>query len=260
MNSIKPENIDDYYKWCKKELNFEITSQLENYYNSITVKLKADFEKSLFWKSILDKRVVLNQEYLAQTSYNLFTFDFKPEIVTKSFSSFIEKTFRRNVIFNKNFPKAPYGGWITPQNWYENTNDIIRTFFVVKYLDGVEFLMQKISEIATENNLICQNSFEARDEGYYALHLYIISDFEIPKQTWDTEIKKMSIEIQVTTQLQDVISKLTHKFYEERRISLKKPDKKWQWNYKSDEFAVNYLGHILHYLEGMIMDVRQKTK
>ncbi len=43
-----------------------------------------------------------------------------------------------------------------------------------------------------------------------------------------------------------------------RRKLLKPPDTKWQWDYKGDEFATNYLGHILHYVEGMIMDVRER--
>ena len=66
------------------------------------------------------------------------------------------------------------------------------------------------------------------------------------------------IEIQITTQLQDVIRKLLHIYYEERRKKITEDDIKWQWDYKSDEFVANYLGHILHYVEGMIMDVRSK--
>ena len=39
-----------------------------------------------------------------------------------------------------------------------------------------------------------------------------------------------------------------------------KKEKIWQWNYKSDEFAANYLGHILHYVEGMIIEIRDKKR
>ena len=72
-----------------------------------------------------------------------------------------------------------------------------------------------------------------------------------------TEKIMVSIEIQITTQLQEVIKKLLHKYYEERRKRIEKPSVKWQWDYKSDEFSTNYLGHILHYVEGMIMDIRE---
>ena len=68
----------------------------------------------------------------------------------------------------------------------------------------------------------------------------------------------MLVEIQITTQLQEVIRRLLHKYYERQRSGRSTSDLKWQWDYKSDEFAANYLGHILHYVEGMIMDVRDK--
>jgi hypothetical protein len=30
--------------------------------------------------------------------------------------------------------------------------------------------------------------------------------------------------------------------------------------YRTEEFRANYLGHILHYIEGMIIDIRDKQK
>ena len=121
-------------------------------------------------------------------------------------------------------------------------------------------MIDKIKFICEQQSLPCQIFFEAREEGYYAAHLYTKQKFEIPKVTWDTEKVEISIEIQITTQLQEVIRKLLHKYYEERRKKVKKEDVKWQWNYKSDEFIANYLGHILHYIEGMIMEIRGKQK
>ncbi|MGA8485346.1 MAG: hypothetical protein WB706_13230 [Nitrososphaeraceae archaeon] len=35
-------------------------------------------------------------------------------------------------------------------------------------------------------------------------------------------------------------------------------DTNWKWNYKSDLFSSSYLGHILHYVEGLILEVRDK--
>lgn len=254
----RPKNIEEYKKWLKNELGFVVNSKTENHYNSIASKIKADFQKSKAWNDILARLNEFNNEYLAKTNYQLFITDFKPELVTKSFASFLEKTFRKNIIYNKKFPNPPYHGWVTPDNWIENTNDILRTYFVVKYLDGVEFLMNNVQNCFKDNSLECSNHFEARDEGYYAVHLYVKNEFEIPKMDWDTEDKVITIELQITTQLQEVIGKLTHQLYEDRRIKQDKTDKKWQWNYESEEFTTNYLGHILHYVEGMIMEVRNK--
>jgi hypothetical protein len=97
-------------------------------------------------------------------------------------------------------------------------------------------------------------------EGYYAVHLYFTDEYEIPRIDWDTEKCKISFEIQITTQLQEVIKNLLHKYYERRRIEFEPTDQKWQWDFRSLEFSTNYLGHILHYVEGMIVDIREKQK
>ncbi|MGB4697792.1 MAG: hypothetical protein WBH08_08095, partial [Methanothrix sp.] len=99
----------------------------------------------------------------------------------------------------------------------------------------------------------------ARDEGYYALHMNIRQNYLVKEMNWTEETKIISFEIQITTQLQDVIRRLLHEDYEEKRTE-RVADEKWQWNYKSEEFSTNYLGHILHYVEGMIMDVREKGR
>lgn len=254
----KPQNIQKYKNWLKKTLEIEISDKDETRYKYISSKLMEEMKDSLFWKSLIKSFERLDNEYLLQTGYYLFTANKCPEIQVKSFVSFFEKSFRKNIIQNKNYPDPPTSGWILPQNWFEKTNDIIRVCFVVKYLDGVEFLLENIKNLGQPYKLDFEEHFEARDEGYYAVHLYTKLNFEIPLKTWDTENIDVSFEIQITTQLQDVIRKLTHEYYENRRVRIDKESKKWQWDYKSDDFSANYLGHILHYLEGMIMEIRNK--
>lgn len=41
----KPQNIDEYKKWLKKQHGYEITFQTENYYDSVTRKVKESLEK-----------------------------------------------------------------------------------------------------------------------------------------------------------------------------------------------------------------------
>lgn len=257
----KPKDIKDYTKWLKDELHVELSNKNTNHYNSVTSSIKSTFENSDFWLELNNNITAFDQEYLKETSFSLFVPNFQPHLLVKGYSSFFEKTYRKNVIYNKHWPSPPRN-WITPDNWFESINDILRTNFVVRYLDGVEFLISKISDLGSKHGLDFQISYEAKDEGYYAVHMYTKFKFEIPKLDFDTEFKQIQIEIQVTTQLQDVISKLTHMHYEKRRklIIEDNNNKKWQWNYKSDEFSVNYLGHILHYIEGMIMEVIKKTK
>jgi hypothetical protein len=82
------------------------------------------------------------------------------------------KTFRKNILDNKNWPDEPGNGWIVPDNWYTKVNDIIRTLIIVKYLDGVDFVQERIGSLCDRH---------------------------------------------LTTQLQEVIRKLLHKYYEDRR-------------------------------------------
>jgi DNA-binding transcriptional MerR regulator len=260
MSKEKPKDITEYMKWLKEEHKVEILDRTKTHYETVTRKIKTDFEKSTFWNHIVENLKEWEGEYQIQKGYLLLAPNFGPTLDTKPFDSFLIKTFRKNVRENKRWPNDPEDGWIFPNNWYYRINDIIRTLLVVKYIDAVDFILNKLKELCQQHSAECKISLEAREEGYYAAHLYTRHNFEIPKITWDTEIVSFSIEIQITTQLQEVIRRLLHKYYEQRRKKIDKEDVKWQWNYKSDEFVANYLGHILHYVEGMIIGIRDKQK
>ena len=62
----------------------------------------------------------------------------------------------------------------------------------------------------------------------------------------------------MTTRIKDVIKTLLHTYYETRRLEVGHGGADWMWNYKSGECATNYLGHILHYVDGMIVEVRDR--
>jgi hypothetical protein len=260
MCNKKPKDLDGYKKWLEKKHGVEITNRTKIHYESVTSRIKENFEKSDFWIQLTNNLKEFDSEYRLKTGYPLLNSEFKPKLYIKPFDSFLLKTFRKNILENKEWPDEPERGWILPDNWYTKINDIIRTLFVVKYLDGVEFMVDSIKRTCKQHGLRCRSFFEAREEGYYAAHLYTEQEFEIPKITWDTEKINVSIEIQITTQLQEVIRKLLHNYYEEKRAQIKKENIKWQWNYKNDEFVANYLGHILHYVEGMIMEIRERQE
>jgi len=260
MKDVKPENTEQYIKWLRETLNIIISKRHENHYESVTKNVKTDFENSKFWHDLIDNLKEFNDEYYLQTKYDLLASGFKPIILIKDYDKFLNKTLRKNIIERENWNDEPENGWIVPDNWFMKINDIIRTEIVVKYLDGVEFIKNKIELLCKKYNQKCICSYEARIEGYYAVHINTCQLFEIPKINYDTEKIEIPIEIQITTQLQDTIRKLLHKYYEARRGKIEKNGKDWMWDYESNEFITNYLGHILHYVEGMIMDVREKQK
>ena len=260
MNSEKPKDIGEYKKWLEEKHEIEISDRTRTYHESVTSTIKLKLEKSDFWIQLTENLREYNDEYLLETGYPLLMPGFEPRLYIKPLESFLLKTFRKNILENKRWPDEPEGGWILPNNWYSRVNDVIRTLFVVKYLDGVEFMTNTIQSLCKQHSMDCKVFLEATEEGYYAGHLYATQKFEVPRVTWDTDIVDVSIEIQITTQLQEGIRRLLHKYYEDRRKETREEDANWQWNYKSDEFVANYLGHILHYVEGMIMEIREKQR
>ncbi|MBN2747563.1 MAG: hypothetical protein JXR34_12620 [Bacteroidales bacterium] len=255
----KPTDIKAFKKWLKTELNHEIDSSYEYYYTTITDQLKTQFENTTFWRKLINERKEVNDKYLLRKGVNLLILEEQPLILIKSLDSVINKVFRKNILQNNNFPDPPQGGWITPENWFEKLNDIIRTTIIVKYLDGVQFLIDEMEAICRLFNLKYAFELEAREEGYYAAHYGVTIPLSFPDKNFQPIEKNFNIEIQVTTQLQEIIKTLLHKHYEQKRISIPTSNNyKWQWDHKSDEFAPNYLGHIVHYVEGMIIEIRDK--
>ncbi len=261
--SKPPRNIPEYKKWLKDQHHITLDKRVEKYYDTATTYIKNNFINSELWINLIDNLKEFNDEYRIESKgYFLLLEPAETiELFIKPFNSLVNKSFRKNVLNNKNFNEPPSKGWIFPDNWFTRINDIFRTSIVVKYLDGVEFILAKLKSYFEEQcGKKCKSYLEAREEGYYAAHLYFKSNFEIISTDFDTEMIEMSIEIQITTQLQELIRMLLHKYYEERRLRKSNEVGIWQWDYKSNEFATNYLGHILHYIEGMIMDIREKIK
>lgn len=260
MEKKKPANIDDYKKWLRDEHHVEISETTKNYYDTVSYSIREVFEKSEIWNQLIKKEIpVFAGEYLLKNGDSLLT-PSEWKLHRKSFDSFLLKTFRKNCLDNKEWPNCPIDGWILPDNWFSRINDIVRTSFVVKYLDGVKFIVEKIEGFLKENSLPCTISYEAKEEGYYAAHLYTIYEFEVPKPTWDTMKIRVSVEVQITTTMQEVLKKLLHVYYEGNRLVKKDAEPKWKWDYNCEEFSVNYLGHILHYVEGKIVGIREEQR
>jgi hypothetical protein len=252
-------SFNQYLRWLTKTHGFRDMLVEGNYYRSVTDRIKADLEASPFFQGLTKSLTEYNDEYYVSRGYALLT-PYPMKLVVKPFESFILKTYRRNVLDNARWPQEPESGWIVPINWFTMINDIVRTILVVKYLDGVGLLAEKIDSLCKQYNCGCKVDFEAKAEGYYAAHLYVRHRFEVPSIRWDTEKMDVDIELQITTQLQDVIRSLLHTYYESRRTKPMEKRSTWQWDYRSDEFAANYLGHILHYVGGMIVDIRDKQQ
>ena len=54
----KPNNIDEYKKWLKKNHEVEISERTKIYYDSVTSKINNDIEKSIYWTQLNENLVV----------------------------------------------------------------------------------------------------------------------------------------------------------------------------------------------------------
>jgi len=256
MNENK-SSFDDYKNWLKDNYKYNCNAADKSHFDSTVTKMRNDFITSSLWKKLSLYFRDVDEEYRSVTGYTLIREIDKIVICQKSYDSLIKKTYRKNCLENSDWPSAIDGGWINPSNWHNRIDDILRTIIEVKYVDGVQFLIDKLEDFCINNSLQYEIQFQAKEVGYYAAHFYFLQKFEIPKRTWDTEIVESKIEIQITTQLQELIRTLLHRYYEENRINISR-NENWQWDFKNDQFCVNYLGHILHFLEGMILEIRDK--
>jgi hypothetical protein len=173
-------------------------------------------------------------------------------ILQKPFKSAVHKVYRHNVMYNHSYPAAPREGFIEVSQLYENINDLLRTRLVCKYMDGPKYVCAHLDEHCQSCGISSSFREVSTDAGYYAWHFYFQAPVEIMINNIVTD-KPMWVEIQITTQLAEVISALTHDLYEARRSGqFKTEGRDWKWEAGSQRFRSAYLGHGLHLLEGII--------
>jgi len=249
----------DYKRWLLHARRIRVDERMENRYEVVCQSVERAFSQSDVWLSVTKGLRDLDDQYLIARKCSLMS-NYDIKIVTKPFNSFLEKTYRKNILLNTNFPDPPPGGWLLPDDWFSRINDIARTTVTVRYLDGVEYILSYIQGVARDIGATTTCDYEASLEGYYAVHLYLTKDIDIVDQWYSKLRRTFTLEIQITTQIKELVKSILHSFYEKARLaSLSERDgKNWRWDYKSDEFVASNLGHLIHYVEGMIVQVRDR--
>ena len=233
----------------ESELSFNhLMTKEKMYYERVSIEIINHFENSEYWKELTNNLSNYYDEYESLVHYPLFYNRFNiPDLLIKDYKSFFEKTYRKNIISNNNWPSPPSGEWVTPKNWFSRINDIVRTKIVVNYIDGLDFLLIKMKALATNVSLKIRDNKMNTPEGYYRVNTYLEGLVVVNIPSKNIEIQNpinVKIEIQLTTQFQDMMRSLLHPEYEKSRI-LSKVDDDWEWKYKSDKFSTIYLARIL---------------
>jgi ppGpp synthetase/RelA/SpoT-type nucleotidyltranferase len=252
-----------YLPSLSEESRKESYEAAEQIFKNFTNDLAAQFKVSHFWlRLVADLKTQNDHHNVVRHHFLLGTSVADSLVVTKSLDSVVLKAYRRNILSGATKDSPPSGGWITPGNFLTSVRDIVRTTFVVKYLDGAELLVGLIERVATETGIGPPDvDYEARDNGYYAIHTVAWIPFALDSnRAWKSERTLLPVEIQICTQVQETVRNVTHDLYEERRAKAQPTGKKWQWTPSCEEFVPNYVAHTLHYCEGMIMRLRNKQE
>lgn len=117
------------------------------------------------------------------------------------------------------------------------------------------FIAKQLGKYAKSLGLKSRFYSQEREEGYYAYHFYVTIEVPFLDESFKKINSEIEIEIQLTTQLQEVLKELTHQFYQVNRLRSDN-NSKWKWNYKTNGFKLSYVSHTLHLLESIIIEIR----
>ena len=256
LKMAKPKDIDEYKEWARKELvsNFDDESNAIHFEtNSAEAFLRVG--QSDFFNNLGQKLVEWNEEYKAVKNGDLLMTKEPPVIHRKSYVSAINKSFRTDILWNDKYPDPPKKGWVKADAVFQSLNDGLRGTIVCRFIDGPIFLIERLRKYASDLGYSFNSYSQERDAGYYAFHSYITIPVQLTDKKWERESVNVSIELQITTQLQDVLKEMTHHFYEVDR--LEPPDGSgWKWEFGTNRFKIGYLSHALHLLESIIVEAR----
>lgn len=243
---------DAYCEWHLKTFGEDLrSSELGVKFDANTVNLQNAVNAHAFMPE-------LTRRLAEKASEGVFERTGKsPDIILhrKPFASLADKLFRTNCLWNRRWPDEPKLGWVQYKDSFARIDDIIRTTLITKYLDGPEIVSRQITEAAEFTNLKARSSPRATDAGYYAWHSYVSFPVQIIVEDKVIEIE-IETEFQSTTLLQSSLRELTHKFYEESRQSVNADRASTRWDYNSHKFRGEYLGHTLHLVDAMILELR----
>jgi hypothetical protein len=207
-----------------------------------------------FWSEAIRKVDQWRTEYRGNTGSDLLAAPGLPKFVAKAEQSIKGKVLRRCKeksdflarAFPKSGPPIPHLG------------DLVRTRIPCRYIDGVEFLTNKIVGLAEEMDIDPKRRREGRIEGYFAQHV-VIAQPAIFRLAGQSELATIRCEIQVASDLATRMWEASHAIYESGRGEASDPED-WQWKPTDSRFISHQLGHMIHLADGLLVQLRESTR
>lgn len=210
----------------------------------------SDITAGNYWRNVKQQLQSWKNEFRTLTGDSLLTERNLPNFGSKSVKSIKGKLYRegrkdekyKDEVFDEGTPPIP------------KINDLVRTRISCRYIDGVEFLSGKLDTQASLLNLKPKRDRIGRLEGYFAQHINFTVDvfYRIGGQNIPATV---ICEIQIATQLSTIVWDTNHSIYERYRSSYENQEE-WQWNPKDIRFIARQMGHTVHLVDGLLVQVR----
>ena len=279
-SSVRPD-AEEYPDWYLDRFGEDLSGGvIEQWYQDVTDLGLNSWKQSEFWELLQINLERWERDFrIENQGYPLLAAKIPSEIDSKTLKSVVDKSYRWNVSENTDWPNPPYSQrrpstasyheepdrfdkaqWFGPANWLSDFPDIFRVRLVTTYFDGVTFLAERIKQLARRSTLRDPEvETKASLSGYHAAHVGIFHDTTLRQyENRDKVSVQVKMEIQVITAVQDMMMEMLHEVYSGWRS--KRPPHQWEWDHNSTEFSVNYLSNALHYLEGMVVKARDRSR
>jgi ppGpp synthetase/RelA/SpoT-type nucleotidyltranferase len=230
----KPRTLEEYKNWCRNSLKIDFDDETSRNRYETNLNLAYLFvENHSFFQALTVQLEELSNEYEKTTNSELLMSLHNFKLVKKTYESAVDKSFRINVLWNDKFPEEPKKGWVTPKNLHCYFNDGVRGYLVCRFIDGPRFIAERLRSYAKSLDLKGDFYSQEREEGYYAYHFYLTLNVPFIDESFRRTESDIQVEIQLTTQLQEVLKSLTHQFYQVNRLEPNRTSK-WKWDYKTN--------------------------
>jgi ppGpp synthetase/RelA/SpoT-type nucleotidyltranferase len=174
-----------------------------------------------------------------------------PGFCAKSASSIRSKVLRKCQREPDKMPSA----FVSDDQPVPNIGDLVRTRVTCRYLDGVDFFANNLAAYLKELGLKPQRKREGRIEGYFAQHVYFVTD-QVFSVGGIKKIVPIRCEVQVATELATQMWNASHHLYESARDGDGAADM-WQWDVDDPQFVAHQLGHMMHLADGLLVQLRR---
>src|SRR5712664_4217404 len=100
----RPTFPDEYERWLITTHRVPSASRLESHYTAVALTAQQQLSNCPLWKELCEKLPDYDSRYILQTNGYPLISEHNPQILKKAFQSFFDKTYRKNVTENQNWP------------------------------------------------------------------------------------------------------------------------------------------------------------